>query len=65
MADADAPLIRKLIVASLEGGDAHTDDAGRRVPRPAVVEGVYGVRRVGVDVLQEVVAAIAVDQGLP
>jgi hypothetical protein len=25
MADADALLIRKLIVASLEGGDAHTD----------------------------------------
>jgi hypothetical protein len=25
MADADALLIRKLIVAALEGGDAHTD----------------------------------------
>jgi hypothetical protein len=25
MADADALLIRKLIVATLEGGDAHTD----------------------------------------
>jgi hypothetical protein len=25
MADADATLIRKLIVAALEGGDAHTD----------------------------------------
>jgi hypothetical protein len=25
MADADAMLIRKLIVAALEGGDAHTD----------------------------------------
>jgi hypothetical protein len=25
MADADALLIRKLIVASFEGGDAHTD----------------------------------------
>jgi hypothetical protein len=25
MADADAMLVRKLIVAALEGGDAHTD----------------------------------------
>jgi hypothetical protein len=32
MADADALLIRKLIVAALEGGDAHTDLGSIRDP---------------------------------
>jgi hypothetical protein len=36
MADADALLIRKLIVASLEGGDAHTDWGKAFGTRPVI-----------------------------
>ena len=36
MADADALLIRKLIVAALEGGDAHTDLGKAFGTRPVI-----------------------------
>jgi hypothetical protein len=36
MADADALLIRKLIVAALEGGDAHTDSGKVFGPRSVI-----------------------------